>query len=206
MDTLCRDEHASPTLILASASPRRAVLLKQLKLDFQQLTVDIDENQRPHEAVVDYVLRMAEEKAYTAWQRIAQQAPTDQRPVILAADTCGEIAGKLLSKPDDFSDAKRLLRLLSGQTHTIYSAFSLYDGKKMHTENVVSTVEFWPMTDEQITRYWQTGEPTDKAGAYAIQGLGAQFVKHLSGSYSAVMGLPLSELARALSYFYIRTL
>lgn len=192
----------SPLLILASGSPRRAELLRQTGLDFTQLTVAIDESRQPNENIVDYALRMAQEKAESAWQHCQTMPTFSARPyVILSADTCGEIDGKLLSKPTDFADGKRLLNLLSGRTHTIYSAFALYNGVKMSVENVTSQVTFSRLSDSQIERYWATGEPCDKAGAYAIQGIGAQFVSHLSGSYSAVMGLPLFELSQALKHF-----
>lgn len=192
----------SPLLILASGSPRRAELLRQIGLDFTQLTVAIDESRQPNENIADYALRMAQEKAESAWRHCQTMLAFSARPyVILSADTCGEIDGKLLSKPTDFADGKRLLNLLSGRTHTIYSAFALYNGVKMSVENVTSQVTFSRLSDSQIERYWATGEPCDKAGAYAIQGIGAQFVSHLSGSYSAVMGLPLFELSQALKHF-----
>ncbi len=184
-------------LILASASPRRAELLQQIQLDFTQRTVDIDESIYEGEMIADYAKRIASEKALAAWASLTDDEKNDN-PIVLSADTCGECAGQLLCKPVDYQDAQRILRLLSGRTHNIYSAFSLFNGEKQHTELVTSQVTFKPLSDEEILAYWQSGEPCDKAGAYAIQGLGAQFVTHLSGSYSAVMGLPLFELSRAL--------
>lgn len=190
-------------LVLASASPRRAALLQQLDLPFKQRAIDFDESRHSDEPVADYALRMAREKALCAWQTREHDG---DKPLILAADTCGELDGELLSKPVDFADAARLLRHLSGREHTIFSAFALYDGQHLHANNVRSVVRFRAISDTEIARYWATGEPRDKAGAYAIQGIGAQFVAHLSGSYSAVMGLPLFELTQALQQFSIRTL
>lgn len=194
----------TPSLILASASPRRQQLLQQLGLDFHVQPSDIDEGHRTDEVLFDYAKRMATEKAqaiFSLWQ-----AQDGVPSVILGADTCGEINGQLLSKPTDADDALRLLRLLSGNTHRIYSAFALYDGQRLHAEVVTSTVTMRTISDAEIKAYWQTGEPADKAGAYAIQGLGAQFVAHLSGSYSAVMGLPLFELSQALATYRFRLL
>lgn len=193
---------APPTLLLASASPRRRELLRQLRLDFSVLSPNIDESLKHGETVADYAYRMATEKARAAWQ----QANPKQATVLLSADTCGELDGELLAKPDDFSDAQRLLRRLSGRSHTIHCAFALFDGQRLQVRNVTSTVTFRPLNDDEIQRYWYSGEPCDKAGAYAIQGLGAQFVAHLDGSYSAVMGLPLFELSQALAAYNIRTL
>ncbi len=184
-------------IILASASPRRAELLQQIQLEFTQRSVDIDESIHDREMISHYAERMAREKAVTAWNSLTDDEKIDN-PVVLSADTCGECAGKLLCKPVDYQDAQRILQLLSGNTHHIYSAFSLFDGDKQHAELVTSQVTFKQVSDEEIFAYWQSGEPCDKAGAYAIQGLGAMFISHLSGSYSAVMGLPLFELSRAL--------
>ncbi len=187
-------------LILASASPRRAELLEQIQLDFTQRSVDMDESIHDGEMISHYAERMASEKALAAWNSLTDEEKTDN-PIVLSADTCGECEGQLLCKPVDYQDAQRILKLLSGNTHHIYSAFSLFDGDKQHTELVTSQVTFKELSDEEILAYWQSGEPCDKAGAYAIQGLGAKFVSHLSGSYSAVMGLPLFELSRALSNY-----
>lgn len=191
-----------PDLLLASTSPRRRELLQQLALSFSVCSPDIDESLQSGEAIADYARRMAQEKAYAAWQANMPQ----KRTVLLAADTCGELQGKLLGKPRDFDHAKALLTALSGNTHRIHSAFALFDGQRLHVQNVTSLVTFRAISAQEIHDYWQTGEPQDKAGAYAIQGQGAQFVAHLSGSYSAVMGLPLFELSQALKTYHIKTL
>lgn len=190
-------------LILASASSRRQALLQQLGLAFQRVTPCIDESPNVGEDYKHYAKRMAKEKAQEGYRLQCQRGVTapKYRPLILAADTCGELDGQLLNKPVDFADAKRLLTALSGKTHVIYSAFALYDGQDLHAEVVSSYVSMCDISDAQITAYWQSGEPQDKAGAYAIQGKGAQFVAHLAGSYSAVMGLPLFELSQALGRY-----
>lgn len=184
------------TLVLASQSPRRQQLLTQLGLSFDMVIPAIDESFSNDESIVNYAKRMAREKAVMGFQK------TDKNPVIIiGADTCGEIDGVLLGKPQNIQDAQRLLRLLSSKRHCIHSAFALFDGVRLHSEVVTSYVTMRAISDDEILAYWHTGEPRDKAGAYAIQGLGAKFISHLSGSYSAVMGLPLFELANALQTF-----
>lgn len=153
------------------------------------------------EQVHDFARRMAIEKAIAGYQ-LAKESEV----WILASDTCGEIAGELLGKPTDYADAQRLLGLLSGATHEIHTAYALYDGQTMTAGVVTSTVTMRALSAAEIQRYWQTGEPADKAGAYAIQGIGGQFVQHLNGSYSAVMGLPLFEVAQLLNQQGIETL
>lgn len=187
-----------PPLLLASASPRRAELLRHLGWSFQVMPVDIDESIQPNENTKAYVLRVAREKALA----LRQQLPASQQnALILAADTCGEFQGERLLKPVDATDAAAMLKKLSGQTHTIYSAFCLMREKTIHCECVISNVSFATLTTDDINRYINTGEPLDKAGAYAIQGLGAQFIRHLDGSFYAVMGLPIYELIRASALF-----
>lgn len=195
----------SKTLILASQSPRRQQLLQQLGLTFDTVIPDIDETLQLNESIDDYAKRLSYEKAVAGFSRwtsnnVGNVGKTNN-VVVIGSDTCGEIDGQLLGKPTNFDDAKRLLRLLSGNRHAIHTAFSLYDGQRSHTEVVTSWVTMRTISDAEILAYWQTGEPCDKAGAYAIQGLGARFVSHLSGSYSAVMGLPLFELSMALDQY-----
>ncbi|MBS9778084.1 MAG: septum formation inhibitor Maf [Gammaproteobacteria bacterium] len=197
------------SLLLASASPRRQQLLQQLGISFDICAPDIDECHRANESLIDYAQRMAVEKVMTIHAEFQKQQPLNtmvKNPLILGADTCGEIDGTLLSKPIDFADAQKLLSMLSDSTHQIYSAFALYDGARLHTEVITSKVTMRAITDDEILAYWNTGEPVDKAGAYAIQGQGAQFISHLSGSYSAVMGLPLFELSQALATYDFRIL
>lgn len=187
-------------LILASASPRRRELLEQLGLRYQVQVADIDESPRANEAAADLAQRLALEKAQAVWARNGQSLP------VLGADTLGVLDGGLLTKPVDFADAKQMLLRMSGRAHTIYSAVALChaDGYEM----ALSTSQVWmrPINEQEIEAYWQQGEPCDKAGSYAIQGLGAIFVERLEGSYSGVMGLPLFETARLLAQIGIRIL
>lgn len=185
---------SSKKLVLASQSPRRQQLLTQLGLSYKTVLPMVDESRLPNEPIVDYAKRLAYEKA-VAGLALAEMPDC----LVLGADTCGEVNEQLLTKPTDFADARRLLQLLSGKQHAIHTAFSLYDGRQSQTVAVTSWVRMREISEAEIKAYWQSGEPQDKAGAYAIQGLGAQFVSHLSGSYSAVMGLPLYELSQALA-------
>lgn len=186
-----------PSLILASQSPRRAELLAQLNLSFSQFSPNIDETRQVDESIHDYMLRMASEKAKVGYQH-------NPNYIIIAADTAAEIDGQVLGKPQNLTESTAMLTLLSSKTHTILTSFAVFDGRKLHNEVVQSSVIMRSISPSDIKRYWQTGEPADKAGSYAIQGLGAVFVKEIKGSYSAVMGLPLFELAAALSDYNIK--
>ncbi len=196
-------------LILASASPRRRELLAGLGLDFDVRPVDIDESPREGEAPADLVRRLAHEKAAAI-----EPGPEDgSDPVVLAADTLVVLDGQVLGKPRDRADARRMLGELAGRRHTVLTGVELRrpsDGAERR--GVASTeVEIGPLTDEQITWYVGTGEPMDKAGAYAIQGLGALLVESIRGNYTNVVGLPLPmvqslmvELGRDLEEFETR--
>ena len=190
-------------LYLASASPRRRELLGQLGITYRQLLVDVPEVQDVDEVAEMYVLRVALDKARAGR---ATLAPDEQRPV-LGADTAVVIGGEVLGKPDGRDDALAMLAKLSGQCHQVMSAVALVgpDGDE-HSRLSVSTVQFRAITQEEAEAYWETGEPRDKAGGYAIQGLAAVFVERLEGSYSGVMGLPLFETAELLQHFGIHAL
>jgi septum formation protein len=177
---------------LASSSPRRRQLLAQIGVPFQVLEVEVDESIAPTEAPVAYVLRLAQAKAGAGLGRsIAAGAA---RPV-LAADTAVVIDGEILGKPRDQADARRMLRLLSGRTHEVLTAVALATVRRVASCVSRSEVRFREIAQAEALEYWNSGEPKDKAGAYAIQGLGAVFVADLRGSYSGVMGLPLYETA-----------
>ena len=178
---------ASAALYLASASPRRRELLALLDYPFTVLSVDVEEQQQPDETPADYVQRLARDKSQTGWLACRGQKP------VLGADTIVVFEQEVLEKPRDFADAQRILQLLSGNTHTVMTAVALSSEQGCEVVLVNSQVTFRKLTPEEISRYWQTGEPADKAGAYGIQGIGGKFVSHLSGSYSAVVGLPLLE-------------
>ena len=194
-----------PQLILASASPRRRELLEQIGIRLLVQTADIDETPQPGESVEALVMRLAQEKAEAVWNRRGV-LHTPSLPV-LGSDTLGILNGELLVKPEDFADAQQMLRKMSDQRHEILTAVAL---RRCHTAHKLalsrSVVKFRAISDAEILAYWQTGEPHDKAGAYAIQGLGAVFVERLEGSYSGVMGLPLFETAQLLAAAGINTL
>jgi len=184
-------------LILASQSPRRAELLKQIGISFVQMNVDVDESVLNNEVPEVYVRRLAQQKSLAGWSNSARQWP------VLGADTAVVVQGQILGKPLDEADASRMLNLLSGNTHCVLTAVAItYPCDSGHREKsllVESSVSFGPLCQEQIAAYWQSGEPQDKAGSYAIQGLGGQFVQHINGSYSAVVGLPLYETRQLLN-------
>ena len=187
-------------IILASASPRRSELLRQIGVEFTVLPAAIDETVQEGETPPVYARRMAAEKAEVGWQNAAQDAA--ERPhLAIGADTAVVARENILGKPDDAADARRMLKMLSGSTHTVLSAVAVTDGERMAEHCSATEVVFRALGDDEIDRYWATGEPADKAGAYAIQGLGALFVKELSGSYTGVVGLPLYETAELLAEF-----
>lgn len=179
------------TLVLASASPRRAELLRQIGVAFDVCAADIDETPAVDEPAYDYVMRMAQQKA----EAIAPQFPS---AVILASDTSVVVAGEVLGKPRHHQDARDMLRRLSGRSHQVMTSVCVLGSECQRAVNLTE-VWFRPLSDTEIEAYWHTGEPIDKAGAYAIQGLGAKFVERIHGSYSGVMGLPLFEVAQMLT-------
>lgn len=181
------------TVILASASPRRRALLEMMGLAVTAMPAEIDESRRAGEAVVDYVRRMAIEKL--ARGRAAAGAAA--LPVI-AGDTVVSQGETIHAKPRDRADATRMLRALSGRTHVVQTAVAVACAGRSDIAVVRSEVTFATLTERDIARYWDSGEPVGKAGAYAIQGLGGCFVKHLEGSYSAVVGLPVFETRQLL--------
>lgn len=187
-------------IYLASQSPRRSELLTQIGISFEVLSIDIDETVQANEMAEDYVVRLAKEKAHAGWSSAKNKA----KPV-LGSDTAVVINGQILGKPENHEDALRMLSLLSGQTHQVMSAVALASTQSNSTLPEltavisVSDVTFKVLSDFEIEQYAHSGECNDKAGAYAIQGLAAAFITHLSGSYSAVMGLPLYETAELLT-------
>lgn len=189
----------SPTLFLASTSPRRRELLQQIGLAFSVLKVDVDESVREGERPADYVLRLAREKA-----RVGLMQAEDG--VVVAADTTVVLDDEVLGKPASEVDAIAMWQRLSGRMHQVMTGVAV--GNAQHTEAVmVSTrVHFRALGKAEMEAYWHSGEPADKAGGYAIQGLGAVFVDAIEGSYSNVVGLPLTETAELLSRFGIRVL
>jgi len=177
-------------IVLASASPRRRELLRQLGVEFDIVVPDIDEMPIGREDPVRYVRRLAEAKA------LAVAAQVDSDALIIAADTTVDLGGDILGKPVDADEARSMLRRLSARTHRVHTGVALRVGELVRSEVVTSLVTFTPLTDSTIEWYVGTGEPLDKAGAYAIQGSGGVFVQRVRGSVSNVVGLPLHEVAR----------
>jgi septum formation protein len=183
---------SSPVLRLASASPRRRELLTQIGVPHAVEVADVDEEVRHGEAVTVYVERVARAKAETVWQR--------QRDLpVLAADTIVVLNGVSLGKPRDRAHGLAMLEALAGREHRVLTAVALVTACSTRCVTSASTVRMRDSTAQERDRYWGTGEPCDKAGGYAIQGLGAIFIESLQGSYSGVMGLPLFETAQLLA-------
>jgi len=184
----------NPLIYLASASPRRSALLTQIGVSHSVRPVDLDETRRAGEHPRNYVQRLAREKASALWQSL----PDPERVPVLAADTTVAVQEEILGKPRDEQDAVRMLSLLSGRTHQVYTGVALLSRGGVRDAVNVSEVQFRDLTAEEARAYWETGEPSDKAGAYAVQGLAAAFIERIEGSFSGIMGLPLFETAQLL--------
>ena len=184
----------SEFLYLASGSPRRRELLQQIGVAFRVLGSAVDETAIPAEAADVYVTRLAKEKAEAGW-RLSQDAGAAP---VLAADTAVVLDGVILGKPADREDGEGMLRRLAGRTHQVLTAVSLRTASGLDTALSRSEVTFREIDAAEARAYWESGEASDKAGAYAIQGRAAVFIADLRGSYSGVMGLPLFETAHLL--------
>lgn len=184
-----------PKLILASASPRRAEILRNAGFDFEVFPAEIDELRRPREPAPVYVWRVAELKVRTAMSRLRANRRKDFS-FIVAADTAVSVEGDVLGKPRSAGDARRMLRLLSGKWHEVFTGLAVLPVHTGRTIVVVekTRVEFAQLSDTEIEEYMRTEEPFDKAGAYAIQGSGGKFIPRIEGCYFNVMGLPLARL------------
>jgi septum formation protein len=191
-------------IYLASKSPRRRELLRQIGVEFELLMLrndttrgpDVSEDVRPAEAALDYVARVANEKAAFAWN-IVQSRRLTLRPV-LAADTTVTIDGEILGKPANTAEAVKMLERLSGRTHQVLTSVAVHYTNMAEQITQVSDVRFATLSPASIRAYCATTEPYDKAGGYGIQGLAALFVEHIDGSHSGIMGLPLYETAKLL--------
>jgi septum formation protein len=183
-------------LILASASPRRRELLQQIGVQFRVQVADIDETPQARETPAAYVARLALGKA----QKVAAANPGC---VVLGSDTTVVLDDEILGKPENDADAARMLAALAGRRHQVMTAVALVQDDQQRVQTVITNVHFTSLSAAQITAYVATGEPADKAGAYGIQGLGAVLVDAIEGSYSNVVGLPLTETAAMLQEFNI---
>jgi septum formation protein len=180
-------------LVLASGSPRRKRLLETLQLEFEVRPADIDETRLPGEGPAAYVERVARAKA---------EAGAGEDVIVIAADTAVVHEGRILGKPGHPEEARAMLRRLEGDVHEVFTGLAVgsWDGGARTRALVdVAEVEFLPMTDEEIVDYVESGEPMDKAGAYALQGLGGTFIKRVNGSPFTVMGLPIHLLSRLIA-------
>ena len=196
-----RRSMSTSQLILASASTRRQQLLSQLGVGFNVAAQHIDETKHPEETPVDYVCRMAVEKARSALHTLL----AEDASVVLAADTIVLCEGEVLGKPANKAAALSMLSTLSAKSHRVLSAVAVANHQRESLLYSDTLVEFRRIDTTEAARYWDTGEPAGKAGSYAIQGFGAAFVKSISGSYSGVMGLPLFETAQLLAGFGVAT-
>ena len=190
------------SLILASASPRRQELLRGIGLEFIVVPADADESLYPGEKPVDYVERVARDKAMAVVAKLGMGAAGDV--VVLAADTTVDIDGEVLAKPDDDADARRMLRLLSGRTHQVHTAIVAWRISGLRTATVTTDVTFVELDEATIDWYVATGEHRDKAGAYGIQGAAGALVARVDGSPTNVIGLPLAETVALLKRSGIR--
>jgi septum formation protein len=206
-------ENSSNSLIyLASASPRRSALLDQIGVPHRVQPVDVDESASGGEPPDQYVRRLAVLKAETLWQKLAaeqRQSAAHQcansagagraGAAVLGADTAVVLDDAILGKPRDEQDCLRMLKLLSARTHQVFTAVALRASGGCQSRVNVSEVTFRKLADEEIRCYWRSGEPADKAGAYAVQGRAALFIERIAGSYSGIMGLPLFETGELLA-------
>jgi len=184
------------TLVLASSSPRRRELLKGLGLAFTVVTSDVDETTVPDLAPAEIVEQLALRKARAVAQRV-------NKGIVLGADTIVVLNGHVLGKPVDASDAFRMLSALQGRTHTVFSGVALIDAESGRSEvaHSATSVTVRAMSEQEINAYIATGEPMDKAGSYAIQGIGATLVEGIAGDYFTVVGLPLHLTSQLLARF-----
>ena len=177
-------------LVLASRSPRRREILQNAGIPFVVRSIEVDETPLPGEEARDYVTRIARAKAYAV-----SAAPGE---IVLAADTTVAIHGEILAKPLDAADARGMLHKLSGRRHAVLTAICLRSTDRVIEDRAETSVWFAPLTDEEIGDYAASGEPMDKAGAYAIQGLASKFIERIEGCYFNVMGLPVAMVYRHL--------
>jgi septum formation protein len=201
-------------LVLASASPRRRELLTQAGFSFRVQAAHIPEDPYPNEDPIAYVVRLAREKAQSVFDQLsastanppetaagAADNPVREPLVVLGADTTVTLDNHILGKPEDAADAARMLRLLSGRTHRVITGVAVVTSKSTEVAAEVTAVRFLTLSDEEIAAYIATGEPMDKAGAYAIQGRAARWIPRIEGDYFNVVGLPISLVSTLLESY-----
>ncbi len=179
-------------LILASSSPRRRAILESLGASFSVMSADVDESPLPNESPVEMVQRLAVAKAKAVARQCADHA------LVLGADTAVVLGNEVFGKPEDEGDGLRMLSALSGRAHKVYTGVALVADGRVSTTVSSTEVQFREIRPDEARRYWHSGEPRGKAGAYAIQGSGGLFVESIMGSYSGVVGLPVFETAALL--------
>ncbi len=182
-------------IYLASQSPRRRQLLEQVCVRFERLPIEIDETPLEHEPPLDYVERVAGDKARAAVPIREHDLP------VLAADTAVVCDSDIFGKPRDQQHAAQMLRRLSGRTHEVMTAVAIADSERFVSTTQISEVTFADLDEQTISAYWATGEPADKAGAYGCQGMAASFISSIKGSFYGVMGLPLFDTLGLLREF-----
>ncbi len=186
-------------IILASQSPRRVAILKQMGIDCVVMPADIDESQLANEAPTDYVLRLAKQKALAIQDKLQAQLNGQHAEMpILAADTTVALGDSIFGKPEDDADAMQMLKKLSGTPHQVHTAVAVVFNQQIELALNTTLVEMMPLSDAMIEAYIASNEHADKAGSYAIQGLAGNWIKRIDGSYSGVMGLPVHETAMLL--------
>ncbi len=188
-------------LVLASGSPRRSELLKQLGYQFDILVPNVEEKRLSSESAKEYVERLSKDKALAAQALLEKRDGNAKDLIFLGADTIVVSGQHILEKPKDLADAQRILTLMSDASHQVMTSVTLVKNEKFKTIIVVTDVWFKSLSSEEIIEYWNSGEPQDKAGSYAIQGIGGKFVTRIEGSYHAVVGLPLFETEQLLLEF-----
>jgi len=184
------------TVYLASASPRRQALLQQAGIRFQVILPDVEEVVRPGESAEDFVMRVAQDKA-RAGRVLVTKEGRPSAPV-LAADTCIVLDNEIIGKPADREEGIRILTRLAGRSHQVLTAAVLMEEGKCQQALSRSRVVFGLLSEKEIEDYWESGEPVDKAGGYAIQGKAAVFIEHIEGSYTGIVGLPLFEVVNMI--------
>ena len=181
-------------VILASQSPRRKELLALLNIEYEAIPADIDEEINPDNDLVKEIEKLSYQKANHIFK-------DHKDSLVIGADTIVKINNQVLGKPKTYEQAKQMLAMLSNSTHEVVTGVTIISGNEVETFSEIAKVTFYPLTEQEIDEYVKTNEPMDKAGAYAIQGIGAKFIKRIEGDYYTIMGLPIGELYHRLQKF-----